>query len=240
MSSKLEKFVNEFSWVNNENSPWAEFNKTLKESKVAVVSTGGLYINCDKPFQIEDRKDVDESFREIPLEIESEQIEIAHEHYEKRYVNKDINTVFPVKRLKELEEEDFIGELSNYNFSITGYIPEPDELFLTGKEIAEKLSELEIDAVLIVPVWPVCQQSGGLLAREIENTGIPTVTLNLIKKVAEINKLPRVGHLPFPFGSPVGEPGNKKQQIEVIKAALKLLETVEKPETIVELPFKWR
>ncbi|MFN2364159.1 MAG: hypothetical protein ABR596_07675 [Halarsenatibacteraceae bacterium] len=62
----------------------------------------------------------------------------------------------------------------------------------------------------------------------------------MIKKVAEINKLPRVAHLPFTFGSPVGEPGNKKQQLKVIKAALKLLETVEKPETIVELPFKWR
>ncbi|MFW5790390.1 MAG: glycine/sarcosine/betaine reductase selenoprotein B family protein [Bacillota bacterium] len=152
MSNKLEKFVNEFPWVENETAPWAEFNKTLKESKVAVVSTGGLYVNCDKPFQIEDREDVDESFREIPLGIESEQIEIAHEHYEKRYVNKDINTVFPVERLKELVEEGFIGELSNYNFSISGYIPKPDQLFATGKEIAEKLSKLEIDAVLIIPV----------------------------------------------------------------------------------------
>ncbi|MFW5790391.1 MAG: hypothetical protein ACOCWE_03965 [Bacillota bacterium] len=62
----------------------------------------------------------------------------------------------------------------------------------------------------------------------------------MIKKVAELNKLPRAAHLPFPFGSPVGEPGDKKQQLEVIKAALKLFETVEKPETIVDLPFKWR
>lgn len=62
----------------------------------------------------------------------------------------------------------------------------------------------------------------------------------MIKKVAEINKLSRAAYLPFPFGSPVGEPGNKKQQIEVIKATLKLFETVEKPETIVELPFEWR
>ncbi len=44
----------------------------------------------------------------------------------------------------------------------------------------------------------------------------------------------------FPFGSPIGEPGNKKQQLDVIKAALKLFETAEKPGDIVELPFKWR
>lgn len=152
MSSKLEKFVNEFSWVENESAPWAKFDKSLKESKVAVISTGGLYVKGDKPFQIENREDVDESFREIPLKIEPDQLEIGHEHYEKRYVKKDINTVFPIERLKELEDSGFIGELSNYNFSITGYIPEPDQIYATGKEIALNLSKLDVDAVLIVPV----------------------------------------------------------------------------------------
>lgn len=152
MSSKLEKFVNEFPWVENESAPWAEFDKSLTESKVAVISTGGLYVKGDKPFEIENRKDVDESFREIPLNIEPDQLEIAHEHYEKRYANKDINTVFPIERLNELVKDGFIGEVSNYNFSITGYIPEPDQIYATGEEIALNLSKLEVDAVLIVPV----------------------------------------------------------------------------------------
>ena len=152
MSSKLEKFVNEFPWVENESAPWSEFDKSLKESKIAIISTGGLYFRGDKSFAISNRKDVDESFREIPFDTEYDQLEIAHEHYEKRYVNKDINTVFPIERLKELVEEGFIRELSEINFSITGYIPEPDQLFTTGKEIARRLSELKVDAVLIVPV----------------------------------------------------------------------------------------
>ena len=152
MSSKLEQFVNEFPWVENETARWAEFDKSLKESKVAIISTGGLYLKGDEPFAIANRKDVDESFREIPFDTEPDQLEVAHEHYEKRYVDKDINTVFPVERLKELVEEGFIGELSEINFSITGYIPEPDQLFTTGKEIARRLSELKVDAVLIVPV----------------------------------------------------------------------------------------
>lgn len=152
MSSKLENFVNEFPWVENESTPWAEYNKSLLESKVAVISTGGLYVTGDKPFEIETREDVDESFREIPLNIDPDQLEIAHEHYEKRYANKDINTVFPIERLNELVKDGFIGEVSNYNFSITGYIPEPDQIYVTGKEIALNLSKLEVDAVLIVPV----------------------------------------------------------------------------------------
>lgn len=152
MSSKFEKFVNEFPWVENESTPWAELKNSLKESKIAVVSTGGLYVKGDKPFEIQDRQDVDESYREIPVDIESDNLEIAHEHYEKRYAEEDINSVFPVERLKELEAAGFIGELSDINFSITGFIPEPEELFETGKMIASRLAELEVDAVLIVPV----------------------------------------------------------------------------------------
>jgi len=46
--------------------------------------------------------------------------------------------------------------------------------------------------------------------------------------------------VPFPLGSPVGEPGNEEKQLEVIKATLKLLESVEEPGKIVNLPFQWR
>ena len=65
--SNLDKFVEEFPWIVNETSPWAEFKLSLKQSKIALISTGGLYVKGDKPFKITDRKDVDESYREIPL-----------------------------------------------------------------------------------------------------------------------------------------------------------------------------
>lgn len=70
--------------------------------------------------------------------------------------------------------------------------------------------------------------------------GIPTVTLNLIRRVAELVKPPRAASLPFPFGSPVGEPGNIEQQLGVIRTALSLLETAEVPGTISQMPFKWK
>ncbi|MGM0421249.1 MAG: glycine/sarcosine/betaine reductase selenoprotein B family protein [Bacillota bacterium] len=152
MSSKLEKFVNNFPWVENEVAPWTELQKPLQESKVALISTGGLYLQGDEPFQIKDREDVDESFREIPLNASLDELKIAHEHYEKRYAEQDINTVFPVERLKQLVQEDFIGSLAEVNFSISGYIPEPDKLYDTAQQIAQKLKEMGVDAAFIVPV----------------------------------------------------------------------------------------
>lgn len=150
--SNLDKFVEEFPWIVNETSPWAEFKLSLKQSKIALISTGGLYVKGDKPFKITDRKDVDESYREIPLATSADNLAIAHEHYEKKYANQDINTVFPVERLKKLMEENFLGDLAEINFSITGYIPEPKKLFQSGKEMAQKLSGLKVNAAFIVPV----------------------------------------------------------------------------------------
>lgn len=69
---------------------------------------------------------------------------------------------------------------------------------------------------------------------------MPTVTLNLIQEVAEINKLPRAANVNFPFGSPAGNPNDAEKQLRVIKAALNLLEEAEEPGTIVELDFEWR
>ena len=44
-------------------APWAPFKKRLSESKIAVMTTGGVYVKGQKPFDT----DGDWSFREIPL-----------------------------------------------------------------------------------------------------------------------------------------------------------------------------
>lgn len=67
-----------------------------------------------------------------------------------------------------------------------------------------------------------------------------TLTLNLIPKVAEIVRPPRSAVLRFPFGSPVGNPTDEQKQLHVLKSALGLLETMDEPGQIVELPFKWK
>jgi hypothetical protein len=64
--------------------------------------------------------------------------------------------------------------------------------------------------------------------------------MNLIKEVAIINKLPRAANIGFPFGSPVGNPGDEAKQLEVLMAVLILLESIKEPGTIEQLPFRWK
>lgn len=80
----------------------------------------------------------------------------------------------------------------------------------------------------------------GLVARTIEAAGIPTVSIIGLKEIAEKVHPPRAVHLKWPFGHPLGEPGNRAQQLSVIHYALRALYTVQEPGTILEPGWGWR
>ncbi len=78
------------------------------------------------------------------------------------------------------------------------------------------------------------------MARAIEAQGIPTVIVMMYKEILENIRPPRVVHVRFPFGRPLGEPGNALQQRVIVEDALEVLETATTPGTVVELPYRWR
>jgi D-proline reductase (dithiol) PrdB len=58
--------------------------------------------------------------------------------------------------------------------------------------------------------------------------------------VAELSKPPRAAHARFPFGRPLGEPGNADQQRVMIQDALSVLMDAKEPGTLRALPYRWR
>lgn len=79
----------------------------------------------------------------------------------------------------------------------------------------------------------------GLIARIIEAAGISTVCIVSLKPIAEQVRPPRTLHLGWPFGHPLGEPGNRVQQLTVLHAALQALASAE-PGAIIEPGWRWR
>jgi len=63
-----------------------------------------------------------------------------------------------------------------------------------------------------------------LIAAELEGQGISTVTLQLLKMVAEKVRPPRALFVPFAHGFPLAAPDDPLLQHRVIEAALRLLE----------------
>lgn len=81
--------------------PWAPMTKRLSECRVAIVTTAGVHLKGEPPFDMFD-KDGDHSFRAIPLSAPTDALKITHDYYDHTDAEKDINIVFPIDRLKGL------------------------------------------------------------------------------------------------------------------------------------------
>jgi hypothetical protein len=80
----------------------------------------------------------------------------------------------------------------------------------------------------------------GLIARAIEQAGIPTVSISITRDLTKSVGVPRSVFVKWPLGHPMGEPGNTLQQRTIIYDALKLLITAEGPGLIIEPGYRWR
>ncbi|MFO7963183.1 MAG: hypothetical protein R6U50_04615 [Desulfobacterales bacterium] len=82
-------------------------------------------------------------------------------------------------------------------------------------------------------------QSVGLIARGIEEAGLPTVYLGSCRDMMARVKAPRSVFLDFPLGRNCGKPFEKDLQRSILKATLKILTTSKIPGEIFELPHTW-
>ena len=78
--------------------PYTPRFRELKESAFALVSTAGIHLRDQEPYNIEG----DNSWRLIPGDVEASQLMVTHEHYDHTDADQDINCVFPIDRLREL------------------------------------------------------------------------------------------------------------------------------------------
>ena len=78
-----------------------------------------------------------------------------------------------------------------------------------------------------------------LVARHLEDNGIPTVIVANARDIVETCGVARLLFTDFPLGSPCGQPGEADMQRQIIGMALDLLETATGPRTTVQTPFKW-
>lgn len=66
-------------------------------------------------------------------------------------------------------------------------------------------------------------QTVGLIAAAIEQEGIRTVCISLLREVTLVNRPPRALFVPFPLGYPLGKPHDASLQKDVMRQAFALL-----------------
>jgi len=134
--------------------PCAKLNKPLSECRFALVTTAGLHVSHQQPFDKSIKKG-DDSFREIPGDIEIGSLRESQRSrsFDHTAISLDRNVAFPLDRFRELVERRIIGELNRRHFSFMGSIISPGRLIAEkAPEVARMLREDGVDAVFLTPV----------------------------------------------------------------------------------------
>lgn len=136
-----------------EPAPFTPFEKDLSRARVGLVTTTGVYVEGQEPFDV-DAALGDSTYRVIPSDVEVSALRIAHTHYPLDRAEKDINVIFPVERLRELAEEGALGSLAGdfYSYGFDLHVKElVDPETGSAHDIARAYEEEGVDAVLITP-----------------------------------------------------------------------------------------
>jgi D-proline reductase (dithiol) PrdB len=147
------------TWISKQESrqiPWTPLTKPLSECTVAILSSGGMALKDDVPFDQEGEHRNpwwgDTSFRLIPRDTTEEDIEIYHLHIDPSFAKKDLNCLLPLQRLSELVEAGEVGESALRHYATMGYTPQPEALIEESvPKIIQNLVEDDVDIVILVP-----------------------------------------------------------------------------------------
>jgi D-proline reductase (dithiol) PrdB len=120
----------------------------LSQRRVAIVSSAALFARGEAPFMPGSAE-----FRELPSSLAASDILMSHVsiNYDRSGWQRDINTIFPVDRLRELAAEGAIGSVADVNFSVMGST-DPKLMEETADSMAARMKRDRIDAVLFSPV----------------------------------------------------------------------------------------
>lgn len=138
-----------YQWSQHDEAPWTPFTTELRQARLALISSGGHYIDGDTPF---DPVKNDLSFRIIPHDVDVSTLRISHNNYDNTDALKDPNCVFPLERFRDLEAEGAIGRLAHEAYTFMGRIFKRSALVNEmAPAILERLRAQAVDAVFLVP-----------------------------------------------------------------------------------------
>lgn len=133
--------------------PWAPLKNEIKESRLALITTGGVRLKIQPVFDMLD-PDGDPTFREIPSDASTQDLTITHNYYDHTDADRDINIVFPIERVQELKTTGDIGDVNYRHFSFMGHIRgrHMDTLINhSAPRVAHSLKDDAVDMVILVP-----------------------------------------------------------------------------------------
>jgi len=218
-----------YPWIENVHSPLTPVRRALSMLNLGLISSAGAYIDGTEAFDA-DGRDGDMKFREIPVEVEAEDFRYSPKGYDPTAVMEDRNSQIPIDRLSEYSTNAVIGGLNNVWWSLSSHIPNASRVAEElGPTIAARLHRYGIQTALLIPASRLCHQTLGIVARVIEDSGIPTIMLSVDPVTTDKVRPPRSAYYKGDFGSVAGKPNWREYQLRILDETLRWTETFDQP-----------
>lgn len=150
----LRTFLRAYRWKRLDPVPVARLEKPLGRCRVALVSSAGLVVPGDRPFD-ESVKGGDWGYRLIPGDADVQGLEEHHrsDSFDHAGLEADRNVALPLDRLHELAGHGEIGGVAPRHVSLMGSVTAPSRLAKkTAPAVADLLTADQVDLALLVPV----------------------------------------------------------------------------------------
>jgi len=150
----LRAFMRTYPWRVIDPVPAVELARPVSSCRVAVVSSAGLVVPGDPPFD-PDVRGGDFSYRVIPADADVQRLEEHHrsDAFDHSGIEADRNLAMPLDRLREMAANGDIGSVAPRHISLMGSITAPGRLVKrTLPEVADLLISDQVDVAVMVPV----------------------------------------------------------------------------------------
>ena len=151
---KYRLMMRAYKWRRVEPVPGASPRRPLASSRIALVTSAGLVVRGDPPFDLT-RRGGDTSSRLIPDTAPADALQIHHrsDAFDRTALAADLNVAFPRDLLQEFAREGIIGSVAPRHLSFMGSITAPGRLIReSAPQAVSVFTEDAVDVALLVPV----------------------------------------------------------------------------------------
>ncbi len=138
---------------------WAPFEKRLQASRIALLTSAGLYLKAsqtsfDLVREQDDPEWGDPSWRSIPAGAAALEIGVAHLHINDEDILSDPEIALPAHLLDQLAAEGVISSATADHLSVMGYQDRSLQAWReqTLPDLVAKLRDQQADGLILAPV----------------------------------------------------------------------------------------
>jgi D-proline reductase (dithiol) PrdB len=235
-------YENPYVWAHYINVPFTRLQKPLNQSVLGLITTAaqfdpskgdqgpGAPYNAAAKFYEPYKSPINQK----------QDLRIAHVGIDRKNANMEESECwFPLAAARRVVEMGRLQMVSPNFYGLPTNRSQRHTLEIDAPIILEMLRADNVDVAILIPNCPICHQSQSLLARYLEESGIPTVVMGAAKDIVEYCGVPRFLFSDFPLGNAAARPGDPASQDLNFELALRLLESAPGPRTTVQSPLVW-